>query len=101
MQMWIPSNSYMCGNLAGCVGCTEHELTVLLVMGLGLLDGGPHREGAVSEAGSLLSPVEFACGVREEVASQGTRRAARPRRVPLWGEALLGEAEVHSPSVNT
>ena len=101
MQMWIPFNSYMCGNLAGCAGCTEHELTILLVMGLGLLDGSPHREGAVSEAGSLVHPVEFACGVGEEVASQGARRAARPRRVPLWDEALVEEAEVHIPCGST
>ena len=91
----------MCGNLAGCVGCPEQELTILLVVVLGLLDGSPHREGAVSEAGSLVHPVEFACGVREEVASQGARRAARPRRVPLWDEALLEEAEVHNPCGST
>ena len=67
-----------------------------MVVVLGLMDGGPQREGAVSEAGSLVLPVEFACGVGgRKATSQGARRAARPWRVPLWDEALVGGAKVH------
>ena len=73
-----------------------------MVVVLGLLDGGPQRGGAVSEAGSLVLPVEFACGVgRREATSQGARRAARPWRVPLWDEALVGGTEVHIPCGST
>ena len=74
-----------------------------MVVVLGLLDGGPQREGAVSEAGGLVLPVEFACGVGgRRAASQGARRAARPWRDPLWGDALMGrDAEVHIPCGST
>ena len=54
----------MYGNLAGFMGCTGHRPTILLAVVLGLLDGSLHRGGAVSEAGSLVHPVEFACCVR-------------------------------------
>ena len=90
----------MCGNLAGKVKFTECRLWILLETERGLLDSGPYREGAVSEAGSLWSPVVWVCGVGE-VASQGTRWAARPRWVLLWGEALTGKEEVHSPGGST
>ena len=70
-------------------------------MVLDMLNGRPHQGGGMSKAGSLVHPVEFACGVSEEVASQGTRRAARPRRVPLWDEAMVGETEVHNPCGST
>ena len=73
-----------------------------MVVALGLLDGGPQRGGAVSEAGSLVLPVEFACGVGgRKATSQGARRAARPWRVPLWDEALVGGTEVHIPCGST
>ena len=65
------------------------------------LNGRPHQGKGMSTAGSLEHPVEFACGVNGEVASQGARRAARPRRVLLWDEALEGEAGVHSPCGST
>ena len=61
--MWIPSLSYVCGNLAGKVKFTDCRLWILLETERGLLDSGPHREGAVSEAGSLWSPVVWVCGV--------------------------------------
>ena len=99
--MEIPPNSEVCGNLAGCKRSTEQGPKKPLVVMLGLLDGDPHRERAMSEAGSLVHPVGFACGVSEEAASQGARQAARPRRAPLRDEALVGEAEVHSPCGST
>ena len=56
----------------------------------------------MSEAGSLVLPVEFACGVGgRKATSQGSRRAARPWRVPLWDEALVGGTEVHIPCGST
>ena len=70
-------------------------------MVLDVLNGRPHQGRGMSKAGSLVHPVEFACGVNEEVASQGARRAARPRRVLLWDEALVEEAGVHSPCGST
>ena len=73
----------------------------MLVMVLDELNGRPHQGKGMSKAGNLVHPVEFACGVNGEVASQGARRAARPRRVPLWDEALEGEAGVHSPCGST
>ena len=99
--MEIPPNSEMCGNLAGCKRSTEQGPKKPLVVMLGLLDGDPHRERAMSEAGSLVHPVEFACGVSEESVSQGARRAARPRRDPLWDEAMVEETGVHSPCGST
>ena len=48
----------------------------------GLLDGGPEREGAVSEAGGQVLPVGFACGVEG-------RRAA-PQGFSPGREAVAG-----------
>ena len=50
--------------------------------------GGPQGGKAAPVAGGQAVS-EVACGVEAE-ASQRARRADRPRRVPLWGDARWG-----------
>ena len=99
----IPSNAWALGNLAEVVKRGGRRPKRSMVAVHGLLDGSPRWEGAVSEAGGQVLPREFACGVEEErAAPQGSRRAARPRRDPLWDEARKRwDAEVHSPCGST
>ena len=53
-------------------------------------------------AGGQVLPEEIACGVvGSRRASQGARRAARPRRDPLWDDARGEGTGVHSPCGST
>ena len=69
---------------------------------LGPLAGSSRRGRAEPVAGGQALSEMFACGVvRNGEASPGGRRAARPRRVPLWDDAGGRKAGVHSPCGST